>query len=285
MKIPESWKQLKFLLFPIVMVPVAVVVIALEPSQAQREAEAAADASRPTAPAHVETELVGELHDDTRSLSIELLNSHSTACDHVHPSSRYHAEEHWRVSVTVHNDDFSSRSNGCWRQYDNYAVTWDGRHYNESMVALCPLIDGLREYEGCVNVSRSRFGSQNSPAEMGKEAPFQAEREAASARPAPAPGDTAIIAVYRSDTGSSAELRDGHSARCDNLFKGKPNEDHRWQVALEADYGNRPKRACWRHYESNEKMWDGRRAPWPSIALCLPGACVAMPSSAFHSPQ
>jgi hypothetical protein len=93
------------------------------------------------------------------------------------------------------------------------------------------------------------------------------------------PGD--LVAVYRSDTGSSAELRVGRSAACDAMFRRVKSEAHRWQVAHEADYGNHPKSACWRSYESNEKMWDGKRAPWPSIALCLPGACISLPSSAF----
>jgi hypothetical protein len=93
------------------------------------------------------------------------------------------------------------------------------------------------------------------------------------------PGD--LVAIYRSDTGSSAELRVGRSAACDAMFRLVKSEAHRWQVAREADYGNHAKSACWRTYESNEKMWDGKRAPWPAIALCLPGACISLPSSAF----
>jgi hypothetical protein len=121
-----------------------------------------------------------------------------------------------------------------------------------------------------------------------REAPEAAAQSAAPAPPAPAPPEASpvlrpgdLTAVYRSDTGSRAELRVGHSAGCDAMFRGVKNEDHRWQVALEADYGNRPKRACWRQYDPYEKMWNGTHSAYPVIALCLPGACISLPSSVF----
>jgi hypothetical protein len=159
MQIPEPRKRLKFLLLPILLLPAGVIVIAMVPTHAEREAATAVPAepvaSAPPEPIPVVSDVVGVNRDGANS--VELHDAHSAGCDMMFRGA--YDQHKWQAAV-IKNDSDGSTINGCWRQYDSYEETWDFTHHAKITIALCPLIDGLKRYQGCQTLNRDIFDSQ-----------------------------------------------------------------------------------------------------------------------------
>jgi hypothetical protein len=158
MQIPEPWKRLKFLLLPILLLPAGVIVIAMVPTHVEREAATAAAepvASAPPEPISIVSDVVGVNRDGANS--VELHDAHSAGCDMMFRGA--YDEHKWQAAV-IKNDSDGSIISGCWRQYDSYEETWDFTHHSKTTIGLCPLIDGLKRYQGCQTLNRDIFDSQ-----------------------------------------------------------------------------------------------------------------------------
>lgn len=148
MKMPSTLKELKFLLFPLIVVPVAAIVAFNASPQPKPVAISVAARSAAAIEAVVASADIGELH-------VRLLDERTLACDNLMPVSRYHPEQSWKLATLAHED--GSKSSGCWRAYKDYELTWDGAHYAAPIVAMCPLLDGAKHLEACFNIPRNRF--------------------------------------------------------------------------------------------------------------------------------
>lgn len=78
-----------------------------------------------------------------------LLKTSSSACENLMGRGWLESSiGRWGEGDDVNNVQMS---HACWHQYKNFEPTWDGAHYERSLVAICALIDGHR-YDGCVNM-------------------------------------------------------------------------------------------------------------------------------------
>lgn len=146
MKMPSNLKELKFLLFPLLMLPVAAIIAFNAPPP--KPIAISTVAGSMAIEAIVASADIGELH-------VRLLDQRTLSCDNLMPVSRYHPEQSWKLATLAHED--GTRSSGCWRAYKDYELTWDGAHYAGPVVAMCPLLDGARHLEACFNIPRDRF--------------------------------------------------------------------------------------------------------------------------------
>lgn len=158
MQIPDPWRRLKFLLLLVLLVAAGVIVIAMVPTHAERKAApVAAEPVTPTPPEPIPvvSDVVGVNRDGANS--VELHNAHSAGCDMMFRGA--YDQHKWQAAV-IKNAGDGSVINACWRQYDSYEETWDFTHYSKTTIGLCPLIDGLKRYQGCQTLNRDIFDSQ-----------------------------------------------------------------------------------------------------------------------------
>jgi hypothetical protein len=88
--------------------------------------------------------------------TVSLLKTSSSACQNMM------GETGWYEANLVADDERVARGDirqisACWHQYENFQRAWDGSHPERPIIAICPLIDGISRYMGCINIHSDAF--------------------------------------------------------------------------------------------------------------------------------
>lgn len=138
---------MKFLLFPLIAVPIAVIVAFNSPTRKAHEA-ALEVASLPTRSIDTMANVAATFQADEGNMV--LYKAPSTPCDNLMGPG-------WHEGNIEPASGEPRRIRTCWRQYSNFEAAWDGSHYGRPIIAICPLIDGISRYQGCMNTPADRF--------------------------------------------------------------------------------------------------------------------------------
>jgi hypothetical protein len=155
MPLPKTLKEMKFLLFPLIAIPLAVLVAFNSPARKAHEALMTDQSSgiasiqpRDDSMLNVAATFLVEV-DATTDQRLVLFKSPSTPCDNLMGPGWHEG----RLQNTAGQELFRI----CWRQYGHFETAWDGAHYERAIVAICPLVDGIGRYMGCQNAPADRF--------------------------------------------------------------------------------------------------------------------------------
>jgi hypothetical protein len=144
MPLPKTLKEMKFLLFPLIAIPLACIFAFNSPT---REAHEAAHTA--TLGPQVDTMKYVAATFQSDNAGMVLFKTPSIPCDNL-MGQGWHEGRIQAVSG-------EELTRICWRQYSDFETAWDGAHYERPIVAICPIFDGIERYMGCTNVPASRF--------------------------------------------------------------------------------------------------------------------------------
>lgn len=148
---PKTLKEMKFLLFPLIAIPIAAIFAFNSPAQRAHEAALVETATIQS----VDTSIHGIAVYRGDTFTVVLQKTSSNACDNL--MGKYDGWLEASIVAATDGQAYGPVKPACWHQYDQFQMTWSGAHYDRPVVAMCPLLNGIRRYEGCVNMDSDVF--------------------------------------------------------------------------------------------------------------------------------